>query len=104
MPPLTEDELRKEQTYGKLAMEHARITGRGGKNQPDLPVIKPDSAEWEDWQRYFVQYLGFEPLAMKRVRWGLSKSVTVPSERPEDFDAGYLSAKTAPNVVGFRDR
>lgn len=79
----------KEQTYGALAQAHARMKGWGGKNQPPMPTIKLGTPEWAAWTRYFVTHLGFEPVAMKRVRQGLSQEFTVPDKLPQDFDASY---------------
>jgi len=97
------DRVSAEQNYCKLALEHARSTERGGKDQPDLPVIKPGSAEWEGWRRYFIEYLGFEPVVMKRIRMGLSPSMTVPSQWPEDFDAGYREPRVVVPLRGSWD-
>ena len=93
MAQLDDRAIRKEQTYGQLAFEHAKMKGRGGKNQPPLPTIKPETAEWSAWQRYFIEHLGFEPIAMKRIAWGMSKEMTVPDQWPEQFDASYQTAK-----------
>ncbi len=82
-------DLKKEQAYGQLALAHARMNGMGGQHQPDLPTIKPDTPEWQAWAQYFVNHLGFEPVAMKRVRQGMSKEMTVPDKLPELFDASY---------------
>jgi len=86
---LTDKQIEKEKIYLQLALAHSKSKGMGGKSQPLLPTIKPETAEWNAWQRYFVEHLGFEPLAMKRVRWELSKEFTVPEKWPEDFDASY---------------
>lgn len=81
--------LEKEQTYLKLALAHAKATGRGGQNQPDLPTIQPGSPEWTAWQRYFLQSLGFLPVMMRRVERGQSRAMTVPARVPQDFDGSY---------------
>lgn len=79
----------REQTYGALALAHAKSKGLGGKNQPPMPTIKPDTPEWQAWARYFVSHLGFEPVAMKRVRLGMSQEFTIPDKLPELFDGSY---------------
>ena len=84
--------LAKEQTYGMLALAHARAHQMGGVNQPHLPTIEQGSLEWQVWQRYFMEHLGFEPVAMRRIRWGLSQKMTVPSIHPDDFDGSYRVA------------
>ena len=81
--------LAKEQTYGMLALAHARAHQMGGVNQPHLPTIEQGSPEWQAWQRYFIEHLGFEPIAMKRVIWGQSRCMTVPEQWPHDFDGSY---------------
>jgi hypothetical protein len=86
---LSKDNLQKVEAYTQLALAHAKIRGRGGKGQPSLPTIRPGTAEFSEWQRYFLETLGFEPLAMKRVAMGQSREMTVPEERPEMFDASY---------------
>jgi hypothetical protein len=70
---------------------------RAAKDLTPLTVIEPGSAEWGAWDRYFRDYLGFESLAMKRVRWGQSKwgSVTVPTQWPEWFDSEYAAQQAA---------
>lgn len=88
------DRLKKIQTYGALALSHAKLKGLGGKNQPPLPTIKPGDPGWDLWRRYFVEYLGFMPLQMKRVTAEQSKEMTVPAERPEDFDGSYSLRQT----------
>ena len=80
---------RREATYGQLAMAHARSKGMGGKNQPPLPTIKPGTPEWAAWAVYFRSHLGFEPIAMKRVRMELSEEFTVPDNLPKQFDGSY---------------
>jgi hypothetical protein len=89
MPQLPTEILDKEQTYGALAMAHAKATKRGGKNDPPLPIIEPGTAGWNAWARYFIDHLGFEPFAMKRIRLAEKGQMTVPAERPEDFDGSY---------------
>ena len=83
--------MEKELTYGSLALAHAKAKGLGGKNQPPLPTIRPDTPEWQAWTRYFVSHLGFEPVAMKRVRQGMSQLMTVPDKSPEMFDGSYAA-------------
>ena len=82
-------QLTKEQTYEALALAHARAQQRGGKNQTSLPTIKPGSVGWIRWELYFRNHLGFEPIAMKRIRWGVSQEMTVPDDLPEQFDGSY---------------
>jgi hypothetical protein len=89
MKPLLDEILKKETAYGQLAQAHASIKKRGGKGEPPLPAIKLNTAELDAWRRYFVEHLGFEPLAMKRLVWGLSKEMTVPDDWPENFDGSY---------------
>lgn len=56
-----------------------------------LPVIKPGTAEWDAWERYFREYRGFMPIVMTlaKAERTKAKSFTVPSQWPEWFDAGY---------------
>lgn len=84
-----DDRQKRIQTYGALALAHAKSKGLGGKNQPPLPTISPDTPEWEAWRKYFVGYLGFEPLQMRRVSSGQSQEMTVPDTWPQQFDGGY---------------
>jgi hypothetical protein len=88
-PYIRKDQAAKETTFLKLALAHARTTQRGGPQQEPLPTISPKTPEFEAWRRYFVDHLGFEPIAMKRVRLGYSQEMTVPAERPEEFDGSY---------------
>ena len=89
---LDDKTIQLEQSYGQLALAYAKAKQIGGKNQPQMPIIKPETPEWSAWQRYFVECLGFEPLAMKRIRWGMSQMMTVPAQWPEDFDVSYRNA------------
>lgn len=91
-PYITKDQAKKETTYLKLALAHARSSQRGGGSQEPLPTISKGMPEFEVWRRYFVDHLGFEPIAMARVRQGLSQEMTVPAERPEEFDGSYRKA------------
>lgn len=91
---------RKEAAYAQLALQHAQTTGKGGTGEEPLPVIEPGTAHWDAWERYFREHLGFDPMVMKRVRWGLSNSVTVPSEWPQDFDPSYQTA----SLISFAGR
>ena len=59
----------KEITYRKMAVAHARIKQMGGKGETPLPTIAPGTSQWFAWQRYFIDHLGFEPYAMKRVTY-----------------------------------
>lgn len=88
-PFLSKDMKSKEATYLKLALAHARVAGRGGASQEPMPTISPKTPEWDAWRHYFVSHLGFEPYAMKRTRIGEGQEMTVPAERPEDFDCSY---------------
>lgn len=45
--------------------------------------------EWESWGSYFKEYLGFEPLAMRRTRFNQQQCMTVPTQWPEWFDSNY---------------
>lgn len=83
----------KEADYGAKATAYCKQMMQGHtKGEAIFPIIKPDSAEWNAWERYFLEHLGFEPLAMKRVRWGMQQSMTVPSQWPEWFDNSYQAA------------
>ena len=89
------DRVEKAKTYGTLAMMHAKQKGLGGKNQPPLPTIKPETPAWDAWQRYFVDHLEFMPLQMKRVLSGQSQEMTVPAAWPDEFDGSYSAHRTA---------
>lgn len=86
---MQKDQAQKEAAYGKLALAHARVTGRGGDGQEPLPTIHPGMPEWSAWARYFKDHQGFEPIAMMRVRKGMSQLMTVPAQWPDEFDGSF---------------
>jgi len=77
-----------ELKYGEQALKYARLFGSTG-----LPTIRLNTPEWDAWRRYFVEHLGFLPHAMHRI---LNETgggeMTVPVDRPEEFDASYAAA------------
>ena len=75
---------KKEITYGAMALKHVRLHGGA-----DLPTIRPNTSGWNAWRRYFVDHLGFLPYAMQRIEYAKSGEMTVPADRPEDFDGSY---------------
>lgn len=63
---------------------------------PPLHVSKPGTPEWSAWAAYFRTVYGAEPVAMKMVRAGRSPSITMPTQWPEHFDAGYAPPDRLP--------
>jgi hypothetical protein len=61
-----------------------------------LTIIRLGSAEWQAWERYFREYLGFEPVVMKRINidQNKEKAMTVPTQWPEWFDSEYAAKDT----------
>lgn len=94
--PLDRATLTKEATYGRLALAAARSKQLGGEGQPSLPTITLGTPQWREWERYFNGHLGFDPVAMKRVRGGIgSGEMTVPAEWPQEFDGSYTPREAA---------
>lgn len=69
-----------------------KIQGKGWKEE-FLPTIELGTDEWAAWERYFREYLGYDPIAMKRIRMGSSERMTVPTQYPEWFDTEYARCK-----------
>lgn len=86
-----EQKRRKELEYGARAQAYAAAQNAGQKTQALLPTIKPGTAEWQAWERYFVNHLGFEPWAMTAARLGQIEKMTVPAQWPEWFDSEFSS-------------
>ena len=76
-------DIEKEKSYGALALKHAKLFTES------IRTIKPNTPEWDAWRAYFLQHMQFEPFAMQRVRTGLQSEMTVPADRPEQFDGSY---------------
>lgn len=95
---ITAEQREKEKTYGRKAMEFvAKMDLLARQN---LPTIKPDTNEWQAWERYFRQHLGFYPWAMWHVehqhRVGNDQAaMTVPAQWPEWFDTSASTADAA---------
>lgn len=85
-------DIAREKIYGANALTYAKKSGRGGNGQPPLPTIKPNTPDWDAWRQYFVEHVGFEPIAMQRIKAGWSSEMTVPADRPEQFDGSYAAA------------
>lgn len=87
---------KREAEYGRRALEYTanqlKVQGKSPKDQI-FPTIQPGSPEWQRWEAYFREYLGFDPLAMRRVRFGQQQSMTVPTQWPEWFDSNYTADK-----------
>ncbi len=85
-----------EAEYGRRATEYTanqlKVQGKGKKDEI-FPTIKLGSPEWRRWEAYFREYLGFDPLAMQRVRAERQESMTVPTQWPEWFDSSYTADK-----------
>jgi len=95
---MTEAIRKKEKDYGQRAQTF--VAKLDVKLRANLPTIKPGTQEWKAWERYFIDYLGFLPWAMKHV--GLAHlaektdaAMTVPSQWPEWFDTEYAATKAA---------
>lgn len=91
---MTKEIKAKEADYGQKALEYVEKTEL--KSRQNLPTIKPGTAEWDAWERYFVNYLGFQPWMMGHVEWHhregrTDKAMTVPTQWPEWFDTSYSS-------------
>ena len=91
------EKIRKmEADYGKRAMEFTKnqlkIQDRNTKDQI-FQAIEQGTTEWQSWEKYFKEYLGFEPLAMRRTRYNEQRSMTVPAQWPEWFDSSYMTGK-----------
>lgn len=89
---------KKEAEYGKKAAEH--VAKLPPQDRRDLPTIQPETAEWNAWERYFVEFLGFYPWAMKHAMQGHQAdkegaAMTVPAQWPEWFDSRYSSVNAA---------
>jgi hypothetical protein len=90
------DKIRKKELeYGAKALAYAIQQNAGQKVLAVLPTIKLGSAEWQAWERYFIEHLGFEPFAMKRARAEEGREMTVPAQWPEWFDSGFSSVNAA---------
>ncbi len=101
-----DDQTRKlEMAYHTKAREYTsnqlKIQGKSAKD-PIFPTIEPESREWLGWERYFREYLGFDPLAMQRVRMKLQKSMTVPTQWPEWFDSSYTVSDRGGHYIAPR--
>ena len=81
-----------EADYGKRAMAYCE-NQKKLDSKATFPTIKQGMPEWQSWETYFRNYLGFDPLAMKRVRADQQKSMTVPTQWPEWFDSEYTADK-----------
>jgi len=91
---ITKEIKEKEADYGQRAMEFGEKMEP--KSRKNLPKIKPGTAEWGAWERYFIGYLGFRPWMMGYVDWNhhegrTDKAMTVPTQWPEWFDTSYSS-------------
>ena len=86
---MTESDRDKELEYGAKAMEF--VGKMDVKARRTLPTIKPGTNEWQAWERYFRNRLGFYPWAMWHVEQAhrmdrKDSAMTVPTQWPEWFD------------------
>src|SRR4051812_41746757 len=86
---IDDETLNKEQKYGALALAYCQTQQAGVKHKLIFPTIEPGKPEWQAWERYFKDRLGFEPWAMKAVRTERIKAMTVPAQWPEWFDSSF---------------
>jgi hypothetical protein len=88
---------QKSAEYAALALAHCQTLQAGKKTKVVLPTIKLGSPEWKAWERYFRDFLGFEPALMKIIRseGNPDREFTVPAQWPEWFDAGYGDGRKA---------
>ena len=88
--------VKKEKHYGAMALAYIRRNP-----QPQYPTIRPNTPEWDEWRRYFVDHLGFMPYAMHRI---ISETTngefTVPADTPQQFDSTY-GTPTLPRKSAF---
>ena len=68
-----------------------------------FPTIQPGMPEWPAWEEYFVRHLGFEPLAMYRVRTRQQQLMTVPDQWPQWFDPGFVPGRFHPLRLDHSD-
>jgi hypothetical protein len=60
---------------------------------PKLPVINPDSENWNAWREYFERHLRWTPVVMRKIiDQAPDKPVdgmTVPTDFPQMFDSSF---------------
>jgi hypothetical protein len=77
---------QRHREYAQMALDYLRQRGRTeGSN------IRPGTAEWTAWRRYFRDRWGFVPVSMLQVENSESRtmSFSVPEPWPEWFDASW---------------
>ena len=81
--------------YGEKALKYMQ-----GQKKLDptaeFPTIVPGTAQWIAWERYFLEYLNCEPMALKRAREDQQgrRQMTVPTPWPEWLDSRFSSIAT----------